>query len=95
MTNKHGYSDNKEQIIKRLSRAEGQVRGVSRMVEENKYCIDVLTQINAAKAALDKAAIELLRDHAKHCLTDKNLTEEGTEKKADELVDAIGRMLSR
>lgn len=91
----HGYTDNKELILKRLKRAEGQVRGVARMVEEDKYCIDILTQINAAQAALDKVAIELLRDHAKHCLTDKNLTAEGTEQKADELVGAINRMLSR
>lgn len=95
MTNINGYNDNKEQILKRLKRAEGQVRGVARMVEEDKYCIDVLTQINAAQAALDKVAIELLRDHAKHCLTDKELTVEGTQEKADELVGAISRMLSR
>lgn len=91
----HGYTDNKDGILKRLKRAEGQVRGVARMVEEDNYCIDILTQINAAQAALDKVAIELLRDHAKHCLADKSLTAEGTEQKADELVGAIGRMLSR
>lgn len=55
----------------------------------------MLTQVNAAQAALDKVAIELLRDHAKHCLTNKNLTAQGTQEKADELVGAIGRMLSR
>lgn len=91
----HGYSDKKELVLKRLSRAEGQVRGVARMVQEDTYCIDVLTQINAAQAALDKVALELLRDHATHCMTDKNLSPEGTQKKADELVGAIGRMLSR
>lgn len=95
MSTTHGYSNNKEQVLKRLKRAEGQVRGVARMVEEDKYCIDILTQINAAQAALDKAAVELLRDHAKHCLTDNNLTTEGVHEKADELVGAIGRMLSR
>jgi DNA-binding FrmR family transcriptional regulator len=95
MSHQHGYYDNKEQVLKRLKRAEGQVRGVARMVEEDKYCIDVMTQINAAQAALDKVALELLRDHAKHCLTDKNLTADGTQEKADELVDAIGRMISR
>jgi DNA-binding FrmR family transcriptional regulator len=95
MSHQHGYYDNKEQVLKRLKRAEGQVRGVARMVEEDKYCIDVMTQINAAQAALDKVALELLRDHAKHCLTDKNLTADGSQEKADELVDAIGRMISR
>jgi CsoR family transcriptional regulator, copper-sensing transcriptional repressor len=91
----HGYAHNKEQVLKRLSRAEGQVRGVARMVQEDTYCIDILTQINAAQAALDKVALELLRDHATHCLTNKNLSAEDTQKKADELVGAIGRMLSR
>lgn len=95
MTNTHGYYKNKDQVLKRLKRAEGQVRGIARMVEEDTYCIDVLTQVNAAQAALDKVAIELLRDHAKHCLTNTDLTPEGTQEKADELVDAVGRMLSR
>jgi len=92
---KYGYSENKTQILTRLSRAEGQVRGVARMVEEDKYCIDILTQINAAQAALDKVALELLRDHAKHCLTNDNIKTHGSTDKADELVSAVGRMLSR
>lgn len=94
-THTHGYYENKDQVLKRLKRAEGQVRGVARMVDEDTYCIDVLTQVNAVRAALDKVAIKLLRDHARHCLTDKNLTPKGTREKADELVDAVGRMLSR
>jgi CsoR family transcriptional regulator, copper-sensing transcriptional repressor len=88
---KYGYYNSKEQLRKRLNRIEGQVRGVSKMVEEDKYCIDILTQITAAQAALDKVALELLRDHAQHCLTGND---ENTNK-ADELVGAIGRMLSR
>lgn len=95
MTAKNGYSDNKEQVLKRLSRAEGQVRGISRMVAEDKYCIDVLTQISAAQAALDKVALELLRDHAKHCLTNDDVHSHDSVDKADELVGAISRMLSR
>lgn len=95
MTTTYGYSKNKEQVLKRLSRAEGQVRGVARMVEEDAYCIDVLTQINAAQAALDKVALELLRDHARNCLTDDGVHSHGSGDKADELVDAISRMLSR
>ena len=95
MTTKYGYSDNKEQILKRLNRAEGQIRGVAGMVQEDKYCIDILTQINAAQAALDKVALELLRDHAKNCLTNDNVHAHGTEDKADEIVGAISRMLSR
>ncbi len=69
MAVKYGYSENKEQVLKRLNRVEGQVRGVSKMVQDDKYCIDILTQVSAAKAALDKVALELLRDHAKHCLS--------------------------
>jgi DNA-binding FrmR family transcriptional regulator len=91
---KYGYSDNKDAILKRLKRAEGQVRGVARMVEEDTYCVDILTQINAAQAALDKVAIELLRDHAKHCMANAATGEERSAK-ADELVGAVGRMLSR
>ncbi len=94
MATTHGYYGNKDQVLKRLKRAEGQVRGIARMVEEDKYCIDVLTQVNAAQAALDKVAIELMRDHAKHCMTHiTDETEQNT--KADELANAIGRMLSR
>lgn len=91
---KYGYSDNKDAVLKRLKRAEGQVRGIARMVEEDAYCIDILTQVNAAQAALDKVAVELLRDHAKHCMTHAKNQHEQNEK-ADELVSAISRMLSR
>ena len=63
-----GYAANKGPLLKRLRRVEGQVRGVERMVEEDRYCIDVLTQITAAQAALDKVALELLDDHARHCV---------------------------
>lgn len=94
MTTKYGYSDHKDAVLKRLNRAEGQVRGVAKMVEEDKYCIDVLTQINAAQAALDKVAIELLRDHANHCMANAVDSDERS-KKSDELVGAISRMLSR
>lgn len=92
---KYGYSDSKEQVLKRLKRAEGQVRGVARMVEEDKYCIDILTQISAAQAALDRVALELLREHASYCLTNDEVKAGQLGDKADELVGAIGRMLSR
>lgn len=91
---KYGYSDNKEAILKRLKRAEGQIRGVARMVEGDQYCIDILTQINALQAAVDKVAVELVRNHAKHCMMHAKDEAEQKEK-ADELVGAIGRMLSR
>lgn len=87
-----GYTDRKQDIVKRLSRAEGQVRGVSKMVQADTYCIDVLTQITAAKAALDKVAIELIRDHAGHCLSSDG-DQKTTEHKADELARAISRLV--
>lgn len=87
----HGYLNDKQAVLKRLNRAEGQVRGVARMVEDEAYCIDILTQINAAQAALDKVAIELLRDHAEHCMTSATTSEEKRQK-ADELVNAVSRM---
>lgn len=89
----YGYSDNKPALLKRLNRIEGQVRGVSKMVEEDKYCIDILTQVSAAKAALDKVALELIRDHARHCLSNEHVQAKDDGDKADELVSAIGRML--
>lgn len=89
----YGYKENKPALLKRLNRVEGQVRGVSRMVEEDKYCIDILTQVSAAKAALDKVALELLRDHARHCLSSDHIHPQSEGDKADELVSAIGRML--
>ena len=93
-THAHGYYENKDQVLKRLKRAEGQVRGIARMVEEDTYCIDVLTQVSAARAALDKVAIELMRDHAKHCMG--HITDEKEQNiKAEELANAIGRLLTR
>lgn len=89
----YGYAENKEAVRRRLRRIEGQVRGVERMVEDDKYCIDILTQITAVQAALDKVALELLRDHASHCLTNDEVTAGSGEDKVDELVGAIGRML--
>ena len=89
----YGYVENKPALLRRLRRIAGQIRGVSKMVDEDKYCIDILTQVSAAKAALDKVALELLRDHARHCLTNEHVHSHGEGDKADELVRAIGRML--
>lgn len=65
-----GYSDNKQAVLRRLRRIEGQVRGLSRMVGEDAYCIDVLTQVSAATRALQSVALELLGDHLSHCVQD-------------------------
>jgi CsoR family transcriptional regulator, copper-sensing transcriptional repressor len=65
-----GYSDEKEAVLKRLRRIEGQVRGLQRMVEEDRYCIDVLEQVSAATRALQSVALQLLDDHLAHCVSD-------------------------
>jgi DNA-binding FrmR family transcriptional regulator len=88
-----GYTTSKDQLLKRLRRIEGQVRGVERMVEEDRYCIDVLTQISAARAALDKVALGLLDDHARHCVMGEE--EERREERTEELMGAVGRLLRR
>jgi DNA-binding FrmR family transcriptional regulator len=90
-----GYTATKDQLQARLARIEGQVRGVSRMVEEDRYCIDVLTQINAIRAALDKVALGLLDDHARHCLVGGKGGPTEPEAQVSELMAAVGRMLQR
>ena len=88
-----GYKTDKDALLKRLARIEGQVRGVSRMVEEERYCIDVLTQIGAIEAALDKVALGLIDDHTRHCVIDADGDERA--EKVDELVAALGRFVGR
>lgn len=68
MTNDHGYSQQKDNYAKRLRRIEGQVRGIARMIEEDKYCIDVLTQVSAVNSALRSVALNLLDEHLSHCV---------------------------
>lgn len=93
MATEVGYRTNKEQLLKRLARVEGQVRGVSRMVEEERYCVDVLTQLTAIEAALDKVALGLIDDHTRHCVVSAD-GEERVEK-VDELMAALGRFVGR
>jgi DNA-binding FrmR family transcriptional regulator len=88
-----GYTATKDQLIKRLRRIEGQVRGVQGMVDDDRYCIDVLTQIGAIQAALDKVALGLLDDHARHCVMGAEAAEQAG--KTDELMAAVGRLMRR
>ena len=85
----HGYvlSDDKEALLRRLRRVEGQVRGLQRMVEEERYCIDILTQVSAATAALERVAMLLVSDHVRHCVRD------GGEERVDELMTAVERLV--
>jgi len=87
-----GYSEHKQDVRARLSRIEGQVRGIERMVDEDRYCIDILTQVNAVRAAIAKVALILLEDHVEHCVADAVKAGE-REEKLHELTDAIGRFL--
>ncbi len=87
-----GYIDNKEQVKNRLRRIGGQIGGIERMVEEERYCIDILTQISAAQAAIDRVALALLDDHTRHCVLGAKSAEE-REEKTEEMMEAVGRLL--
>lgn len=86
-----GYGSGRDRIGKRVSRIEGQVRGIGRMIEEERYCIDVLQQISAARAALDKVALELVDDHVRHCVMDAAPGER--EAMTQELMTSIARLV--
>ena len=86
MTNDHGYSQQKDNYAKRLRRIEGQVRGIARMIEEDKYCIDVLTQVSAVNSALRSVALNLLDEHLNHCVT--RAVAEGGNQADDKLSEA-------
>jgi DNA-binding FrmR family transcriptional regulator len=90
----YGYMDNKDSHLKRLRRIEGQVRGLQRMVEEDKYCIDILTQVSAATKALQSFSLELLDQHIAHCLVDAaRAGGPEADEKVREASDAIARLV--
>jgi len=90
----YGYENRKEDLQVRLRRIEGQVRGLHRMVEEDKYCIDILTQVNSVTAALRAVGLGLIDDHVRHCVSEA--IEEGRgEEKVEELVAAVARFAGR
>jgi CsoR family transcriptional regulator, copper-sensing transcriptional repressor len=89
-----GYADNKDKVLARLKRAEGQVRGIQRMVQDDTYCIDVLTQVSAVTKALENVALQLLEEHLAHCVAEA--TAQGGEtaaRKVKEASDAIARLV--
>jgi len=90
----HGYHKQKDEHLKRLRRIEGQVRGLQRMVEEDVYCIDILTQVSASTKALQSFALQLLEEHLRHCVADAAV-KGGAEidAKVDEATKAIARLL--
>ena len=90
----HGYTPNKDDYLKRLRRIEGQVRGLQKMVEDDKYCIDILTQVSAVTRALQSVSLGLLEDHLGHCVA-QAVTEGGevADAKVREASDAIARLV--
>jgi DNA-binding FrmR family transcriptional regulator len=92
-SNAYGYADNKDKLLRRLARAEGQVRGIARMVTDDRYCIDILTQLAAVDTALESVALEILDDHVKHCVAGALASGDDTdaETKINELLEAVRR----
>ncbi|WP_339914184.1 metal-sensitive transcriptional regulator [uncultured Brevundimonas sp.] len=86
-------SETKPKVINRLSRIEGQVRGIGRMVEEDRYCVDILTQVQAVKAALHRVESEILKDHLDHCVMQAMTGEDPADRraKASELIELLSR----
>ncbi|HEY8409732.1 MAG TPA: metal-sensitive transcriptional regulator [Gaiellaceae bacterium] len=82
----HGYSKDKDAVIKRLHRIEGQVRGIEKMVEDDRYCIDILTQISAVNTALESLAFKILDEHVRHCVAG-----EPSQERVEELLAAVHR----
>ena len=89
----HGYSKDKDALIKRLHRIEGQVRGLEKMVAEDRYCIDVLTQISAVNTALESLALKILDDHVRHCVAGALASGDAEDalQKTEELLAAVQR----
>ena len=89
----HGYVAEKDALIKRLHRIEGQVRGIERMVDEERYCIDILTQISAVSTALESLSVKLLEDHVRHCVADALAAGnvEVAQQKSEDLLAAVQR----
>jgi DNA-binding FrmR family transcriptional regulator len=89
----HGYTANKDALVKRLHRIEGQVRGIERMVEEDRYCIDILTQIGAVTTALESLGMTILDDHVRHCVSGALASgdPQAAEEKSRELLEAVRR----
>jgi DNA-binding FrmR family transcriptional regulator len=88
---KHGYYDSKPELMKRLNRASGQIGGIAKMIDNDTYCIDILTQISAVRSALDKVALELVSDHTRHCMSETDQDQKNL--KADELTATIARFI--
>jgi CsoR family transcriptional regulator, copper-sensing transcriptional repressor len=88
-----GYTPRKEQLLRRLRRIEGQVRGIEKMIEEDRYCIDVLQQTAAVTAAIDRVSLQLLEDHVSHCMAEGAGDGKRREQMTAEMLAAVGRLV--
>lgn len=94
MSGNHGYIADKDAYVRRLKLIEGQARGLQRMVDDEAYCIDILTQMTAMKRALESVSLELLRDHMGHCVVNAaRESDEAADEKIDEAMKAIARLV--
>jgi DNA-binding FrmR family transcriptional regulator len=89
----HGYTPHKEQLLKRLARIEGQVRGIAKMIEDDRYCIDILTQLGAVDTALEAVALKVLEEHVQHCVAGALASGDPAQanEKTAELLEAVKR----
>jgi DNA-binding FrmR family transcriptional regulator len=94
MESTYGYADQRESLLKRVNRLEGQVRGVGRMIEEDRYCIDIVNQVSAIQAAAREISLQILEGHVRHCVMDAANTDDA-EPKLSELVDTLRRAIGR
>jgi len=92
-TTTYGYTPHKDQLLKRLARIEGQVRGIAKMIEDDRYCIDILTQLGAVDTALDAVALKVLEEHVQHCVAGALASgdEQAANEKSRELLEAVQR----
>ena len=90
----YAYADNRDQLLKRVNRLEGQVRGVGRMIVEDRYCLDIVNQLSAIQAAARELSLQLLEGHVRHCVADA-VREDDAEPKVRELLDTLGRAMGR
>jgi DNA-binding FrmR family transcriptional regulator len=89
----HGYTPDKDQLIKRLARIEGQVRGIAKMIDDDRYCIDILTQLGAVDTALEAVALKVLEEHVQHCVAGALASgdRKAADEKSRELLEAVQR----
>jgi len=94
MTTHHGYAGNKDALSKRVNRLEGQVRGIGRMIDEDRYCIDIVNQLTAIQAAARELSLQLLSTHVSHCVVEA-VHADNAEPKIEELIDTLGKAMGR